>query len=51
MGTAAAGPEVDDVVVVGAGFLNHVADRFGLRRDIVFDARVTAAGYDAARAR
>jgi cation diffusion facilitator CzcD-associated flavoprotein CzcO len=29
-------------------YLNHVADRFDLRRDIRFGARVTAARYDAA---
>ncbi len=29
-------------------YLNHVADRFDLRRDIAFDTRVTAARYDAA---
>jgi len=29
-------------------YLNHVADRFDLRRDIRFGARVTAAHYDAA---
>jgi cation diffusion facilitator CzcD-associated flavoprotein CzcO len=27
-------------------YLNHVADRFGLRRDIRFDRRVTDAGFD-----
>jgi cyclohexanone monooxygenase len=27
-------------------YANHVADRFDLRRDIVFDTRVTAATYD-----
>jgi cation diffusion facilitator CzcD-associated flavoprotein CzcO len=27
-------------------YLNHVADRFDLRRDITFNARVTAAHYD-----
>src|SRR6185312_39593 len=27
-------------------YLNHVVDRFDLRRDIRFDARVTAAEYD-----
>jgi len=27
-------------------YLNHVADRFDLRRDIVFDTRVTEAAYD-----
>jgi len=27
-------------------YANHVADRFGLRRDIVFDTRVTAATFD-----
>jgi cation diffusion facilitator CzcD-associated flavoprotein CzcO len=29
------------------GYLNHVADRFDLRRDICFDTRVVAARYDA----
>ncbi len=29
-------------------YLNHVADRFDLRRDIRFDSRVTAARYDEA---
>ncbi len=29
-------------------YLNHVADRFDLRRDIQFNTRVTAAHYDAA---
>jgi cation diffusion facilitator CzcD-associated flavoprotein CzcO len=29
-------------------YLNHVADRFGLKRDIRFNTRVTAAQYDAA---
>ena len=29
-------------------YLNHVADRFDLRRDIEFNTRVTAARYDAA---
>jgi cyclohexanone monooxygenase len=29
-------------------YVNHVADRFDLRRDITFDARVTAARYDEA---
>ena len=29
-------------------YLNHVADRFDLRRDIQFNTRVTAARYDAA---
>jgi cation diffusion facilitator CzcD-associated flavoprotein CzcO len=29
-------------------YLNHVADRFDLKRDIQFDARVTEAHYDAA---
>jgi cyclohexanone monooxygenase len=29
-------------------YANHVADRFALRRDIVFDTRVTAATYDGA---
>jgi cation diffusion facilitator CzcD-associated flavoprotein CzcO len=28
-------------------YLNHVADRFDLRRDIAFDSRVVAAQYDA----
>ncbi|MFC7540167.1 flavin-containing monooxygenase [Siccirubricoccus deserti] len=28
-------------------YLNHVADRFGLKRDIRFNTRVTAAHYDA----
>jgi cation diffusion facilitator CzcD-associated flavoprotein CzcO len=32
-------------------YLSHVADRFDLRRDITFDARVTAAHYDAATGR
>lgn len=32
-------------------YLNHVADRFDLRRDIQFETRVTAAHYDAARRR
>ncbi|HUA52437.1 MAG TPA: NAD(P)/FAD-dependent oxidoreductase, partial [Candidatus Sulfotelmatobacter sp.] len=32
-------------------YANHVADRFDLRRDIVFDTRVTAAEFDAATAR
>ena len=32
-------------------YLNHVADRFDLRRDIQFDTRVTAAHYDAAAQR
>ena len=27
-------------------YVNHVADRFDLRRDITFDTRVTAAAYD-----
>src|SRR5262249_21207725 len=27
-------------------YANHIADRFDLRRDIVFDTRVTAATYD-----
>src|SRR4051812_4906475 len=31
-------------------YLNHVVDRFDLRRDIQFDARVTAAEYDDASA-
>ena len=31
-------------------YLNHVADRFDLRRDICFDTRVTAAEWDEARA-
>ncbi|MDH4386966.1 MAG: NAD(P)/FAD-dependent oxidoreductase [Caulobacter sp.] len=31
-------------------YLNHVADRFDLRRDIQFDTRVTAATFDEARA-
>jgi cyclohexanone monooxygenase len=30
-------------------YLNHVADRFDLRRDITFNTRVTAAHYDSAR--
>ena len=30
-------------------YLNHVADRFGLRRDIQFNARVRAAEFDEAR--
>ena len=29
-------------------YLNHVADRFDLRRDILFDTRVTAARFDEA---
>ncbi|MGB6454400.1 MAG: NAD(P)/FAD-dependent oxidoreductase [Streptosporangiaceae bacterium] len=32
-------------------YLSHVADRFGLRRDIIFDATVTAAHYDDATGR
>src|ERR1700745_2212644 len=32
-------------------YLNHVADRFDLRRDIQFNTRVTAAGYDEAAKR
>jgi cation diffusion facilitator CzcD-associated flavoprotein CzcO len=32
------------------GYLNHVADRFDLRRDIRFDTRVVAASYDARHA-
>ena len=28
------------------GYLNHVADRFDLKRDILFNARVMAAHYD-----
>ncbi len=32
-------------------YLNHVADRFELRRDIKFDTRVTSAIYDAGRNR
>jgi cyclohexanone monooxygenase len=32
-------------------YLNHVADRFDLRRDIEFNARVAAAHYDEAAAR
>jgi cation diffusion facilitator CzcD-associated flavoprotein CzcO len=28
------------------GYINHVADRFDLRRDIQFDTRVTAAAFD-----
>jgi cyclohexanone monooxygenase len=32
-------------------YLQHVADRFDLRRDIVFDTRVTAAHWDEAAAR
>src|SRR5436189_5848567 len=31
-------------------YLNHVVDRFDLRRDIRFDARVTSAQYDEASA-
>jgi cyclohexanone monooxygenase len=31
-------------------YLNHVADRFDLRRDIQFDTRVTAATFDEAQA-
>ncbi len=30
-------------------YLNHVADRFDLRRDIAFNTRVTSAHYDASR--
>jgi cation diffusion facilitator CzcD-associated flavoprotein CzcO len=33
------------------GYLNHVADRFGLRRDIQFGARVRAARFDEAGGR
>lgn len=29
-------------------YVNHVADRFDLRRDIAFNTRVTSAGFDAA---
>ena len=29
-------------------YLNHVADRFGLRRDITFSTRVTSAAFDEA---
>lgn len=32
-------------------YLNHVADRFDLRRDITFDTRVAAATYDEAASR
>ncbi|RIK44658.1 MAG: cyclohexanone monooxygenase [Chloroflexi bacterium] len=32
-------------------YINHVADRFDLRRDIRFNARVTTAAYDDARRR
>ncbi|MCG8590692.1 MAG: NAD(P)/FAD-dependent oxidoreductase [Proteobacteria bacterium] len=32
-------------------YANHVADRFGLRKDIVFDTRVSAAHYDDASGR
>ena len=32
-------------------YLNHVADRFDLRRDIAFETRVTAAAFDEAVAR
>ena len=32
-------------------YANHVADRFGLRRDIRFDTRVKAAAFDEAEAR
>src|SRR5258706_5797444 len=32
-------------------YANHVADRFELRRDIVFETRVTAAEFDPASAR
>ena len=32
-------------------YANHVADRFDLRRDILFNTRVTAASYDEAQAR
>ncbi len=32
-------------------YLNHVADRFGLREDICFNTRVTAAHYDEAAGR
>ena len=32
-------------------YANHVADRFDLRRDIVFETRVTHAHYDARAAR
>jgi cation diffusion facilitator CzcD-associated flavoprotein CzcO len=32
-------------------YLSHVADRFGLRRDIIFDTTVTAAHYDDATGR
>src|SRR4051794_15505890 len=32
------------------GYLNHVVDRFGLRRHIRFGARVTSASYDEATA-
>ncbi|GEL17266.1 flavin-containing monooxygenase [Pseudonocardia asaccharolytica] len=31
------------------GYVNHVADRFDLRRDITFNTRVTTAHYDEAR--
>jgi len=33
------------------GYLNHVADRFDLRRSIVFNTRVTAAHFDETTAR
>ena len=32
-------------------YINHVADRFDLRRDIQFDTRVTAAAFDEASGR
>src|SRR3954451_1154179 len=32
-------------------YINHVADRFDLRRDIQFETRVTAAGFDDATSR
>ena len=32
-------------------YLNHVTDRFDLRRDIQFETRVTAAHYDDATGR
>ena len=32
-------------------YINHVADRFGLRRDIQLETRVTAASYDEAQRR
>src|SRR5687768_210444 len=32
-------------------YVNHVADRFNLRRDITFETRVTAAHFDEASSR